>query len=149
VTDAIETLRSAHSVLVIDWPSRDVPDSLARAGYRVVVKGGPGPRDYAVRELVDGDVVARALGEAPSGVDIVYAHRPEDELAGIVASAQQLGAGALWWQSGLSGPDTKDPRGVWVEEAQSRRIRALAESEGLAFVCDVYIGDAARELAAT
>jgi hypothetical protein len=29
VPDAAAVLRSAHSVLVIDWPSRDVPDGLA------------------------------------------------------------------------------------------------------------------------
>jgi predicted CoA-binding protein len=153
VTDAIETLRSAHSVLVIDWPSPDVPESLARAGFQVIVKGGPGPRDYAVRELVDGELVARALGEVPSRIDLVYAHRPEPELAAIVAGAKQLGARTLWWQSGLSGPvgaggPDKDPKGVWVEEEQSRRIRALAESEGLAYVDDVYIADAVRELSA-
>lgn len=34
-----EILRATQSVLVVDWPSRDVPDTLARAGYDVHVHG--------------------------------------------------------------------------------------------------------------
>ena len=32
-------LRAAPSVLVIDWPSRDVPDGLAAVGLEVYVHG--------------------------------------------------------------------------------------------------------------
>ena len=74
----------------------------------------------------------------------MYAHRPEAELPGIISMAKQLGARTLWWQTGMSGADSKDPRGCWVSETQSRRVRELAESEGLDYVDDVYIGDAAR-----
>jgi hypothetical protein len=34
-----------QTILVIDWPSKEVPETLARAGFRVVVRGGPGPED--------------------------------------------------------------------------------------------------------
>jgi hypothetical protein len=144
VSDARDALRTTSSVLVIDWPSPDVPESLTRAGYRVIVKSGPGPRDYAVRELNDGEVVSRPFGEAPDHVDLVYAYRPEPELPGIISAARQMGAATLWWQSGMSGPDTDDPRGCWVSEEQSRRVCALAQSQGLGYVDDTYIGDAAR-----
>lgn len=144
MNETIETLRAVDSILVVDWPSADVPDSLARAGHKVIVKGGPGPRDYTARELREGEIVARPLAEAPDHVDLVYAHRPKAELGGIIAIAKQMGARALWWQSGLSDRDTKDPRGCWVSEAQSRRLRELAESQGLGYVDDVYIADAAR-----
>jgi hypothetical protein len=40
VTAGEQLLESANSVLLLDWPSRDAPDTLARAGYEVVVKGG-------------------------------------------------------------------------------------------------------------
>jgi predicted CoA-binding protein len=146
VTDAVETLRNARSVLVIDWPSPDVPDSLVRAGHEVYLKSGPGPRDNNIRELEDGEIVVRPVGEAPGHVDLVYAYRPEAELPAIVSAAKQLGATALWWQSGHADADAavKDPRGCWVGDEQSRRIRELAESQGLGYVDDVYIGDAAR-----
>ncbi|MDX6455259.1 MAG: hypothetical protein QOD48_1366 [Gaiellaceae bacterium] len=92
MTDAEQLLESANSVLIVDWPSRDVPDALARAGYGVVVKGGPEPDDYAAYELVDGEVVARPIGHAPERIDLLYCHRPLEELAGIVAMAQGVAA---------------------------------------------------------
>ena len=45
MTDADAILRSAESILVIDWPTEELPETLARAGYVVVVKAGPGPDD--------------------------------------------------------------------------------------------------------
>src|SRR6266566_4748618 len=57
-------LAETRSILVIDWPSRDVPASLAFAGYTVFVKGGPGPADYTVWELESGEPVSRPLGRA-------------------------------------------------------------------------------------
>jgi CoA binding domain len=146
MVDAADTLRATHSVLVIDWPSPDVPESLARAGYTVTVKSGPGPRDFSARELRDGEVISRRLDEPPADIDLVYAHRPVEELAGIVAIAKQLGATTLWWQSGLSGPGVRDPTGCWATEAQSRQARQIAETAGLAYVDSVYIADAVRGL---
>ena len=34
-----ETLKNIDIVLVIDWPTKDVPESLALAGFDVVVSG--------------------------------------------------------------------------------------------------------------
>ncbi len=50
-----ETFKIVDTVLVIDWPTKDVPETLTRAGLRVVVRGGPGPEDYSVYELNNGD----------------------------------------------------------------------------------------------
>ena len=36
-----ETLKNIDTVLVIDWPTKDVPESLALAGFHVA---GPGER---------------------------------------------------------------------------------------------------------
>jgi hypothetical protein len=41
VAEAGQILRETGSVLVVDWPSKDVPETLTRAGYTVLVKGGP------------------------------------------------------------------------------------------------------------
>jgi predicted CoA-binding protein len=134
MSHALRILGEADAVLLVDWPSPEVPESLARAGYSVFVKGGPGPRDYAVRELHDDEVISRSLADRPERVDLVYAYRPLSELAGIVAIGKELGARVLWWQSDTQVAD------------ESRQARELAESAGLAYVDDVYIADAAREL---
>jgi hypothetical protein len=129
---------------VIDWPSRDVPASLAFAGFTVFVKGGPGPADYAAWELDGGEPVSRPLGREPAHVDLVYCHRPLRELPGIIALAGRLGARALWWQTGLASDGTRDPSGCWVPPQESRQARELAGASGLAYVDGVYIADAAR-----
>jgi predicted CoA-binding protein len=136
MSDALTVLREAETVVVVDWPAPEVPESLVRAGFTVFVKGGPGPRDYSVRELRDGDVVSRPLGDRPERVDLVYAYRPLSELPGIVAIGKELGARALWWQAGPSGPEPDD----------SRRARQIAGEAGLAYVDDVFIVDAVHEL---
>ena len=46
MTDYRELLAASTSFLLIDWPSRDVPDTLARHGYRVVAADGPGDDQY-------------------------------------------------------------------------------------------------------
>jgi predicted CoA-binding protein len=148
MSDATQTLEATRSILIIDWPSRDVPDSLARAGYAVTVKGGPGPEDYSAYKLRDGEVVASHVGRAPDQVNLVYSHRPLTELPGILGMATELGAQALWCQSGLADAETNDPKGCWVSEEASGQARQLVEAAGLRYVDDVYIGDAVRELGA-
>ena len=143
---AARILAEMRNVLVIDWPSRDVPASLAFGGFTVFVKGGPGPADYAAWELDAGEPVSRPLGREPERVDLVYCHRPFGELPGIIALAGRLGARALWWQTGLTSGGGKDPTGCWATPEQSRQARDLADAAGLAYVGDVYIADAARAL---
>lgn len=83
MSEAEQILAAARTVVLVDWPSRDVPDTLARAGYTVVVRRGPGPADYSVQEVRDGEVTACRTGEPLSGADLVYSHRPVDELPGV------------------------------------------------------------------
>jgi len=142
VADAAGLLAVPGAVLVVDWPSRDVPEGLARAGWKVVVRNGPGPQDYATHELEGDSVVVRPLGRPPVGVDLVYAHRPLAELPGIVETALALGARGVWVQSGLAEGGGKDSRGCWMPEEEADRARALVESSGLVFVSGHYIGDA-------
>ena len=141
---AARVLTDTKSVLVIDWPSRDVPASLAFAGFTVFVKGGPGPADYNTWHIESGEPVSRPLGHEPARVDLVYCHRPFGELPGIIALAGRLGARALWWQTGLADDGTKDPSGCWVPPGESDQARELAAAAGLAYVDDVYIADAVR-----
>ncbi|HEV2426251.1 MAG TPA: CoA-binding protein [Terriglobia bacterium] len=144
-----ETLRSAGTVLVIDWPTRDIPESLALAGFRVVVWGGPGPEDYSAYELKDGTVITSRIGHPPRSADLIYAYRPFSELPEIIATAKRLGASTIWTQSGLSPDGRRDTRGCWVQEDELRAARELVQSAGLNHVSEPYLGDVARKLKAS
>jgi len=129
---AEDILAAAKTILVIDWPSRDVPDALARASFDVIVKGGPGPADYTPAR--------------PARVDIVYCHRPLAELPAIVELAQELGAGTIWYQSGLAPTGAKDPHGCWLGGADAAEARATVEDAGLRWIAGSYIADVARRV---
>lgn len=144
-----ELLKTAKSVLVIDWPSRDVPESLARAGLQVVVQGGPGPEDYSLYSLKDGNIVVTRYGRLPQQVDFVYSYRPLAELDGIIGTAGRFRARAIWSQSGFSSPGLKTPNGCWISEDDLRHARDRVEAAGLEFVTSPYIGDVARSLTAS
>jgi hypothetical protein len=139
-------LAQTSSVLLIDWPSRDVPAALAAAGFAVTVKGGPGPADYSAWQDDGAELVTRQTGRAPDHVDLVYWHRPFSELPSIIAMAQRLGAKAIWRQTGLDGTGAKAPGGCWAAPGESQQGRELAEAAGLSYIDDVYIADAVRGL---
>jgi len=144
--DGLLLMGSARTVLLVDWPSPDVPDTLVALGYDVVVKSGPGEVDYAVRELRDGAVVVRPLGRRPERADLVFCHRPLEELPAVVALARSLGAGAVWYQSGVAPGGERDPAGCWLAPEAAASARGLVEAAGLRYVGDAYIADAARRL---
>jgi predicted CoA-binding protein len=146
--DPKEILKNAKTVLVVDWPSKEVPELLVRAGFPVVVRGGPRPTDYSVYELRDGDVVARHTGRPPECADLVYSYRPLSELPEIIVAALDLHARSIWTQSGLSAAGINDPRGCWVPEEELRSAKALVREAGLNYISRPYIGDVVREIRA-
>lgn len=146
VSEPERILAAASIIAVVDWPSRDVPETLARAGYTVLVKGGPGSADYSVYEIRGGEAVPRPAGEPPARADLVYAHRPVAELPGIASIARQLGATAVWHQSGLASSGAKDPHGCWMEPGTSQMARTSIEEAGLAYIEAPYIADEVRRL---
>jgi predicted CoA-binding protein len=146
LVNAKDILKTVTSVLVIDWPSKEVPETLARAGFHVVVRGGPGPADYSAYELRGDQVVRRHLGLQPERADLVYSHRPLSELPEIITLAKSLHARAIWTQSGMSAAAAKDPRGCWVSEDELKRARDLVEAAGLLYIAQPYIADVAREI---
>jgi len=143
--DAMHLLHGAQVVLLIDWPSRDVPEALARSGLEVISDEGP-HRGYHVYQADGDEVGATPASRAPERADIVYAHRPLDELPDIVERATALGAQAIWYQSGLDRTGERDPRGCWQLPNELSEARKLVESAGLAFDSEPYIADAARSL---
>lgn len=141
-------LAGVTSVVVVDWPTKDVPDSLVRAGLEVAVHGGPRPEDWSAQELaLDGvTVVGRATGAPPDHADVVYTHRPIDELPDIVALAGQVGARAVWLHSARTAEGARDNTAVWLSDEDRERARSVVEGAGLTYIDEPYIGDAARSL---
>jgi predicted CoA-binding protein len=139
-------LASVRTILVIDWPSRELPETLVRAGFQVIVKGGPGPEDFSAYDLIGGEIVERHIGRPPDRAEVVYSYRPLSELPDIVESALKLQAHTIWTQSGLSAPDIKDPRGCWMSGADAQAARKLVQSAGMSYVFETYIVDACRRL---
>lgn len=142
MADGAALLRAATTILLVDWPSRDVPDSLARSGFTVV--SNDGPDEYNAYVIDGGEVRVRDVGKLPARADLVYSHRPIDELAEIVETAKSVGAKAVWVQSGRDDKGAKDPRGCWMPREESDSARAIVEAAGLSYVDEPYIADVAR-----
>jgi predicted CoA-binding protein len=124
MTDAAdELLTSARTVLVVDWPTPEVPATLARSGLRVFVRGGPGPDQYTQQEAAGTEIVVRQVGHAPDHADLVYSYRPLVELPDIVALARSIGAQAVWMES--AAPLSPDDDG---------RARGIVEAGGLLYL---------------
>ena len=138
-------LEDATTIVVIDWPSRDVPDSLAKAGLEVHVHGGPEPDNWSVQEVGEGgEVVGRQTGVAPTHADVVYSYRPLEELAEILQMARQVGAKTVWLQSGKDSDGKPDVRGIWLADEMRAKTRAAVESAGFTYLDEPYIGEEAR-----
>lgn len=145
MSDSDQILKSAKSILLVDWASPTVPRTLVRAGFTVFCAS---PGRYSIVELVSelpegidsNDVVPpkenenrylvfRRLNDRPSHVDIVNVYRPENEHEGIVLNQLvPLGAKTLWLQPSV-GSDT---------------ARQLSVQYGFDLVEGVDIADAAR-----
>ena len=144
-----ELFKTGHTALVIDWPTKDVPEMLTLAGLHVVVRGGPGPDDYSAYELSNGEVMARHVGRPPERAHLIYTCRPLSELPGIIATAKGVHAKTIWTQSGLAAAGVRDPKGCWLPEEERRLAQDLVQSAGLNYVSEPYIGDVAREIRAS
>jgi uncharacterized glyoxalase superfamily protein PhnB len=146
--DPESILRSAQSVLLVDWPSTKVPRALLEAGLKVF---GYAPRHYSKAELVSdpsmagdansvfppenkddqGYLVFRRLASPPAKVNIVSVYRPAGELPGIIETqALPLGATAIWLQ----------------RPVESAEERPMVEKQGLMFVHNCDITETARAL---
>ncbi len=146
MTDVRRVLAEAVTVLLIDWPSRDVPDTLARHGFTVISHDDDAP-DAFNAYTVDGDEVRLDyVGRLPERADIVYTHRPLGELPEIVETAKSVGAKAVWIQSGRDSSGAKDPHGCWLPREESSKAREIVEGAGLDYVEAPYIADAVRAL---
>lgn len=143
--DPIQLLRSAASVLLVDWPVPGVPRTLLDAGFTVY---GFSPGGYSIAALASdepagqnsfpprnsgekGYLVFQKMDNPPQAIDIVNIYRPEEEHAAIIAKhALPLKAKAVW----LHPPVT------------SALTRKMAAENGLAFIEGVDIVDTAAKM---
>ena len=117
-TSPRQLLDDVRTILLIDYPGKVVPETLARAGFDVRTHEGPGPMDYGSYVVSGDEVVQGPRGAAPEQADLVFSHRPVDELPGIVEEAVRIGA-----------------RAVWVtEESAGDEARSMVEGAGLVYV---------------
>jgi predicted CoA-binding protein len=147
MSDPNQILRSAKSILLVDWASPAVPRTLLEAGFAVFCLS---PGRYSVAELLPvppegvdsndivppqpgekGYLVFRRLNDRPSQIDIVNVYRPEQEHDGIVSSQMvPLGAKVMWLQPSVA----------------SATAKQLAAEYGFELVDAVDIAAAGRQL---
>ena len=130
-----EILRSATRVVVQDYPSRDVPDALARAGLMVTIYGGPSEADVLVTELSDGAVRHTPVGRYPDRADVLYTYRPIAEIDRIISEALRLRAHTVWRQPLIGSAN-----------ADAAEWRRRIEGAGLAYLDDPAIDEVAARL---
>ena len=149
VEEAVEALRAARSVLLVDWIGPELPSLLPRVVSEVYGKIGPAADDWARIEPTDGDGEPgfRAIrGPRPDHVDLLHLDWTLgfDEFA---AEAVRLGAATFWYHSARTRPPAPaDDRGCWVPPRQSAAQRARIEAAGLRYIDDHYLADVARLL---
>lgn len=137
-------------MLIVDWPSQDVPRELLAAGFDVFsanLAAGTASR-YSVGEpraplttdgvevlpaQRDGDppLVITRIASMPEHVDAVALYRPAAEHAGIAQRAVDLGARMVWVQLGTLADDA----------------RRIAASAYIAVIEEASINDAIHSLA--
>ncbi len=59
---------------------------------------------------------------------------------------KELGAQAVWCQSGRASDGVSDPKGCWLPEEASREACRLVQSAGLHYIDRIYIVDAVERL---
>jgi len=133
MTDVSRVLAETKTVVLVDWPSREVPDTLARRGFTVIAHEGA--ETYTAYEADGNEVRTRSVDGLPQSAELVYAYRPIDELPDIVQTATAVGATTVWLQVGCD-----------LAPADAARARELVERAGLGFVGEPSIVDAARAL---
>jgi predicted CoA-binding protein len=131
MTDVSRLLAETRTVVLVDWPSREVPDTLARRGFTVIASEGA--ETYTAYEAEGNEVRTRSVDRLPQSAELVYAYRPIDELPDIVQMATAVGATTVWLHAEGD-----------LAPADATRARELVERAGLVFVAGPSIVDAAR-----
>jgi len=136
VTDFNSIIEKASIILLVDWPDRNVPQSLVLSGLTVysyspngysqvfIEKDHPGNQDedsksFSTALVEVNNLNFRPVDHPPNAVDIVTIYRPAKEHAEIIAKhVLPLGAKIVWLQPP-------------VESTKTERI---AKENGLIFI---------------
>ena len=126
--DPKKILTTATSILLVDWPSRSIPEKLLDAGFTVFCYS---PNGYTKAEFVDDERNLRFVPASPPPyVDIVNVYRPEQEHEAIILKhSLPLKAKVIWLQPPLT----------------SKHTRALAQKHNLIFIEGVDISEIAAQ----
>ena len=148
VEDAVDALRSARSVVLVDWIGPEVPSAVVRVAPVVHGKVGPRDDDWAILEPDEGaGFRVTRTGRPPAQVDLLHldwTHGFEE----LVPVAQGMGVRTFWYHSARTRPPAPaDDRGCWVPPRQSAAQRATVEAAGMRYVDDHYLADVARLVA--
>ena len=128
--ELLAVLDVTRTVLLVSYIGPEIPDTLAEAGFDVVVKTGPGPDDWSPARPTRVDLVHLDVGTA------------FDE---YLAVAVELGAHTFWYHSARTRPPAPaDNRGCWVPAPQAEAQRRATEAAGLRYVDDRYLADVVR-----
>ena len=113
-----------HSILLVDWPSRDIPLSLVKSGFTVFSYSPDGYSQALVESNLPADqhgiiepatgtattkdgLVLLRLPEPPTTVDLVMIYRPSEEHESIIRDqVLALGAKVLWLQPPVESIET-------------------------------------------
>ena len=137
---ACAALARARAVLLVDWPSAAVPNSLLRRGYEGIRQGGSGTRRLPLARPPSGRTAlsrCRPADRRPNRLLLPAAGRTH----GVVGLAVLVHADVLWFQSGVSTDGGRAADGYWLAD-QDRQVAArIARDAQLALVSDVYIVD--------
>lgn len=143
-----QILRSARTILLVDWSDQRVPRALVNAGFSVF---GYSPDGYSVASIADekprkadgcavfqpgkggekGFLVFENTAERPRSVDIVNVYRPEAEHA-LILEKQVLTTGA---------------RVMWLHPpATSATVKNIAAANHIILIEGVDIADIAAKI---
>jgi predicted CoA-binding protein len=117
-------LSETNTILLVDWQNKNIPITLAKAGFNVISYSPLQYCDVAIGSVngID-ELIFKPLTQMPQ-VDVVYVYRPEGEHAAIIQEhVLPLGAKVFWLHPPLTSAATGQ----------------LAASEGLTYIEGVDI----------
>jgi predicted CoA-binding protein len=142
-----EMIEKKNTILLIDWPGRDVPLKLLQSGFTVfsyspegyslaLLETNPSAFSPDIKTLAtaksekDG-LVFRPLNGPPESVDLVVIYRPAEEHSDILRThVIRLGAKMLWLQPPVESVETKKMAlELGIRFVQGRDIREISLSD--------------------
>lgn len=98
-----------QSILLVDWPSRDIPLKLVQSGFTVFSYSPDGYHQafVTVTGNSNDELVFHPMNKPPVAVDLVMIYRPSEEHASIIRDhVIPLGAKVLWLQPPVESMET-------------------------------------------